>query len=294
MWVLDPKESCALRNLFLNCGFGEFLDCKEIKPFNPKGNQPWIFIGRTDAEGETPILWPPDVKNWLIGRDPDPGKYWRQEKGMTENEMVGWHSWLNAFNFSSLFCSDSVIFTILFSSSLICSSTSVILLFVPSTVLFSLVFIFNFVYLFFTSSRHLLKLSCIFSINASFLFIFFSIMFLRFWIIFIIISLIFFFSDRLPISSSFVWSGGDLEYWIICYIFHSLFTLFNLLCYEPPFTKFPGETFYILKPSYFYNNKLFVLSRLKEKKKKVYTNKTACILLQSSWWKWKRRVKKLP
>ena len=68
------------------------LDCKEIKPVNPKGNQSWIFIGRTDAEAEAPILWPPDVKNWLIGKDPDAGKDWRQEeKGTTESEMVGWH-----------------------------------------------------------------------------------------------------------------------------------------------------------------------------------------------------------
>ena len=68
------------------------LDCKEIKPVHPKGNESWIFIGRTDAEAETPILWPPDVKSWLIGKDPDAGKDWRQEeKGMTEYEMIGWH-----------------------------------------------------------------------------------------------------------------------------------------------------------------------------------------------------------
>ena len=68
------------------------LDCKEIKPVNPKGNQSWVFIGRTDAEAETPILWPPDVKNWFTGKDPDPGKDWRQEeKRMTEDEMVWWH-----------------------------------------------------------------------------------------------------------------------------------------------------------------------------------------------------------
>ena len=68
------------------------LDCKEIKPVNPKGNQSWIFIGRTDAEAETPIFWPPDVKNQLIGKDPDAGKDWRQEeKVMTEDEMIGWH-----------------------------------------------------------------------------------------------------------------------------------------------------------------------------------------------------------
>ena len=68
------------------------LDCKEIQPVHPEGNQSWIFIGRTDAEVETPILWPPDEKNWLIGKDPDAGNDWRwEEKGMTEDEMVGWH-----------------------------------------------------------------------------------------------------------------------------------------------------------------------------------------------------------
>ena len=75
------------------------LDCKEIKPVNPKGNQSWIFIGRTDAEAETPILWLPDAKNWFIGKDPDAGKDWKQEKGMTEDEMVGWHHWLNGHEF---------------------------------------------------------------------------------------------------------------------------------------------------------------------------------------------------
>ena len=67
------------------------LDCKEIKPVNPKGNQSWIFIGRTDAEAETPILWPPDAKNWLIWKGTEAGKNWRQEKGTTEDEVVGWH-----------------------------------------------------------------------------------------------------------------------------------------------------------------------------------------------------------
>ena len=76
------------------------LDCKEIKPVHPKGNQSWIFIGRTDAEAEALILWPPDAKNWLIGKDPDAGKDWRQEeKGMTEDEMAGWHHWLNDHEF---------------------------------------------------------------------------------------------------------------------------------------------------------------------------------------------------
>ena len=76
------------------------LVSKEIKPVNPKGNQFWIFIGRTDAEAETPILWPPDVKKRCIGKDPSSGKDWRQrEKGKTENEMVGWHHWLDGHEF---------------------------------------------------------------------------------------------------------------------------------------------------------------------------------------------------
>ena len=74
------------------------LDCKEIKPLNPRGDQPWIFIERTDAEAETPILWPPNVKSWLIWKDPDAGKDWRQdEKGMTEDEMIGRHHRLSDF-----------------------------------------------------------------------------------------------------------------------------------------------------------------------------------------------------
>ena len=85
--------------MLLNCGVEKALesplDCEEIQPVHPKGNKSWIFIGRTDAEGETPILWPPDVKNGLIGKDPDAGKDWRWEKGMTEDEMVGWHHQLN-------------------------------------------------------------------------------------------------------------------------------------------------------------------------------------------------------
>ena len=78
------------------------LDCQEIQPVHPKGNQSWIFIGRTDAEAETPILWPPDAKNWLIGKYPDVGKDWRwEEKGTREDEMVGWHHWLNRHEFES-------------------------------------------------------------------------------------------------------------------------------------------------------------------------------------------------
>ena len=76
------------------------LDIRNIKPVNPKGNQPWIFIGKTDAEAEAPILWPPGVRSWLTGKDPDAGKDWRQEeKGMTEDETVGWHHWLNGHEF---------------------------------------------------------------------------------------------------------------------------------------------------------------------------------------------------
>ena len=90
--------------MLLNCGIGEdswvFLDCKEIKPVNPKGNQSWTFIGKTDAEAETPVLWPLDGKNWLTGKDPEAGKDWRkEEKGTTEDEMVGWHHQLNGHEF---------------------------------------------------------------------------------------------------------------------------------------------------------------------------------------------------
>ena len=75
------------------------LDSKEIKPVNPKGSQPWIFIGRADTENKAPILWPSDAKRWLNGKDPDAGKDWRREKGMTEDEMVGWYYWLNVHEF---------------------------------------------------------------------------------------------------------------------------------------------------------------------------------------------------
>ena len=96
MWEVDSKEICAPKNwcfwtVVLEKALESPLDCKEMQPVNPKGNQPRIFIERTDAEAETPMLWPPDVKNWLIGRDPEPGNDWRQEeKGTTEDEMVGW------------------------------------------------------------------------------------------------------------------------------------------------------------------------------------------------------------
>ena len=79
------------------------LDCKEIQPVHPKGNQSWIFIGRTDAEAETPILWSPDAKNWLLGKDLDVGKDWRQEeKGTTEDEIVGWHHRLDGHEFEQV------------------------------------------------------------------------------------------------------------------------------------------------------------------------------------------------
>ena len=104
MWEVDHKEGWPPKNCFqivvLEKTLESPLDSKEIKPINPKGNQPWLFTGRTDAEVETPILWPPDVKTWLIGKDPDAGKDWGQEeKGMTEDEMVGWHHWLNGHGF---------------------------------------------------------------------------------------------------------------------------------------------------------------------------------------------------
>ena len=76
------------------------LDCKQIQPIHPKGGQSWVLIGRTDAESETPILWPPHVKSWIIGKDPDAGRDWGQEvKGMTEYEMAGWHHWLDGHEF---------------------------------------------------------------------------------------------------------------------------------------------------------------------------------------------------
>ena len=105
MWELDHKESWMLKNwcfwtVVLKETLERPLDCKEIQPVHPKGNQAWIFIGKTDAEAETPILWPPDAKNWLIGKEPDAGKDWRrEEKGMTEDEMVGWHHWFNGDEF---------------------------------------------------------------------------------------------------------------------------------------------------------------------------------------------------
>ena len=105
MWELDCEESWAPINwcfwtVVLDKTLESPLDCKEIQPVHPKGKQSWIVIGRTDAEAETPILWPPDVKNWLIGKDPEAGKDWRRkEKGTTEDGMVGWHHRLNGHEF---------------------------------------------------------------------------------------------------------------------------------------------------------------------------------------------------
>ena len=105
MWELDYKESWALKNwcfltVVLEKTLESPLDCKEIQPVHSKGDQSWVFIGRTDVEAEAPILWPPGVKSWLIGKDPDAGKDWgREEKGMTEDEIVGWCHQLNGHGF---------------------------------------------------------------------------------------------------------------------------------------------------------------------------------------------------
>ena len=105
MWELDYKESWVQKNwcfwtMMLEKSLESSLDCKENQPVHPKGDQSWVFIGRTDFEAETSILWPPDVKSWLIWKDPDAGKDWGQEeKGTTEDEMVGWHHRLNGHGF---------------------------------------------------------------------------------------------------------------------------------------------------------------------------------------------------
>ena len=104
MWELDCEESWALKNwcfwtVVLEKILESPLDCKEIQPVHPKGHQSWVFIGRTDAEAETPILWLPHAKSWLIGKDPDAGRDWGQEeKGMPEDEMAWWHHQLDALD----------------------------------------------------------------------------------------------------------------------------------------------------------------------------------------------------
>ena len=105
MWELDCEESWTPKILMLlNCGVGEdsweSLGLQEIQPVHPKGDQSWVSIGRTDAEAETPVLWPPHEKSWLIWEDPDAGRDWgEEEKGMTENEMAGWHHRLDRHEF---------------------------------------------------------------------------------------------------------------------------------------------------------------------------------------------------
>ena len=105
MWELNYKENWVLKNwcfwtVMLEKTLESPLDCKDIKSVHTKRNPSWIFIGRTDAEAEAPVLWPPDAKNWLIGKDPDARKDWRQEeKGMTEDRMVWWHHQLNGHEF---------------------------------------------------------------------------------------------------------------------------------------------------------------------------------------------------
>ena len=104
MWELDYKEGWALKNwcfwtVVLEKTLESPLDCKEIQPIHPNGDQSLVFIGGTDVEAETPILWPPDARSWLICKDPDAGKDWGQEKGTTEDEMVGWHHQLNEHGF---------------------------------------------------------------------------------------------------------------------------------------------------------------------------------------------------
>ena len=104
MWELDCEESWAPKywcfwTVVLEKTLENPLDCKEIQPVHPKGDQSWVFIGRTDAKAETPILWPPHEKSWLIGKDVDAARDWRQEKGMTEDEIAEWHQRLNAHEF---------------------------------------------------------------------------------------------------------------------------------------------------------------------------------------------------
>ena len=107
MWELDCEESWAPKNwcfwtVVLEKTLVGPLDCKEIQPVHPKGDQSWVFIGRTDTEAETPILWPPHAKSWLIGKDSDAGMDWGQEKGTTEDEMAGWHQQLDALSLDEL------------------------------------------------------------------------------------------------------------------------------------------------------------------------------------------------
>ena len=104
MWELNCEEGWGLKNwcfwtVVLEKTLESTLDCKEVQPVHPKGDQSWVFIGRTDAKAETPVLWPPHANSWLIWKDPDAGRDWEQEKGMTEDEMAGWHHWLDGHDF---------------------------------------------------------------------------------------------------------------------------------------------------------------------------------------------------
>ena len=105
MWELDYREGWAPKNwcfwtVMLEKTLESPLDCKEIQPVHPKGDQSWIFIRRNDAEAEIPVFWRPDVKNWFIWKDPYAWKDWRwKEKGMTEDETIGWHHWINGHEF---------------------------------------------------------------------------------------------------------------------------------------------------------------------------------------------------
>ena len=108
VWELDYKESWVQKNwcfwsVVLEKTLESHLDCKKIQSVHPKGDQSWVFTRRIDVEAETPILWPPDAKSWLIWKDPDAGKDWgREEKGMTDDEMVGWYHQLNGHEFQQL------------------------------------------------------------------------------------------------------------------------------------------------------------------------------------------------
>ena len=104
MWDLDGEESWVLKNwclwtVVLEKTLESPLDCKKMQLVHPLGDQSWVFIGRTDVEAETPILWPPHAKRWLIDKDPNSGKDWGQEKGTTEDEMAGWRHWLDGHGF---------------------------------------------------------------------------------------------------------------------------------------------------------------------------------------------------
>ena len=98
-WTIKKLKTWCFQTVVLEKSLESPWDCKEIKQINPKGNQPWIFFGRTDAEAEALILWPSHAKSWLTGKYPDAGKDWRQENGMTENRMVEWHHWLKGYEF---------------------------------------------------------------------------------------------------------------------------------------------------------------------------------------------------